>query len=137
MNRKLFEKQVNELIDFFEKQPTQTKTFSVLEYKNILKGLILIITNTPESIDFNESYTFLETESTTDKSKLLTILEIKIMNCNSHTTLNYKAITGVLDVYLFCLKEENSIRLDTQQWLELAGYTRVLEMERLWFNTKK
>lgn len=137
MNQKILEIQVEELMVFFEKHPTQTKTFNVAGYKKLIKGLIGLIQKLPESIDLTDISALLEIEKSGVKNQFIEKLKEKIKKCKEPVTLDYIAILKILKCYFFCLNNQFKVSVTNEEWLELAGSTRDLEMERLWYNVKK
>ena len=130
------EKQVKELMTFFENHPGKSQTVTVYEYKCILKGLISLIGISPEGIDYTGVYTYFDVTDAAGKEQLLNAIELKKEACKDPVTIDYRDIVKILTIYKFCLQPENNKVLNSNEWLNLIGDLRVLEMERLGSNVK-
>lgn len=137
MNQEILEKRVKELIVFFEKHPKESKAMSILEYKNILKGLILLISKSSNNIDFTAVYSYFNIKNVVSNNQLIDIIEALIIKCKTPEYIEYTGILKILKTYEICLNQSNIIVLSIDEWIDLSGKTRVLELERLWFNVKK
>ena len=137
MNQEILGKRVKELIVFFEKHPTERQDMSVVEYKNILKGLIILIRKSPKGLDFTDIYSYFNIEDTLSNNQLIEVIEAFILTCKTPEYVEYTWIIGILNVYKICLNKENVLDLNISEWIDLSGKTRVLELERLWFKVKK
>ena len=110
---------------------------SVLEYKNILRGLTLLISKSSNDIDFANVYSYFKIKNTVSNNQLIEIIETLLLKCKTPEYIEYTGILNILKAYEICLNQNNRIVLSIDEWIDLSGKTRALEMERLWFNVKK
>ena len=137
MNKTLLKKQVKELIVFFEKHNEKEKGLSVREYQNLLEGVFILVDKSAESIDFIVLSEFLNLKEGNDRRTLLVEIRNRIQKVKKPETINYSSIAGILKAYHLCLNDKNDILLTIDEWIEISGSLRALEMERLWFNVKE
>ena len=134
MNKTLLKKQVKELLDFFEKDSEKEKGLSVREYQNLLEGVFILVEKSAESIDFIAISEYLNLKDGNDRQSLLNEIRNRIQKVKKPELINYASITGILKAYGLCMDDKNDILLTIDEWIEISGSLRALEMERLWFN---
>jgi hypothetical protein len=133
-NQRILEQRVKELIEFFEKHPNGSKTMGVLEYRNILNGLVLLIRKSSSNIDFTDHYNYFESGNTVSNNQLTSHIEAVILKCKTPIYIEYKGVLTILKMYEICLKKTNRIALTKEERVDLSTKIRVLELERLWIN---
>ncbi len=99
MNQLLVELQVKKLLFFFESHPGKEKKLIPQEYKNLVRGLIVLLGNSPESLDYIELGQVLELKNINDKVDLKKELNKTLKEQEEKTTLAYSKIKDILNVY--------------------------------------
>lgn len=133
MNQELLKKQLKGLIVFFEKQPKRTLALSVREHQSLLKGVLFILGKCPVSIDFTNFIA----HTKNSRAELIKEIENKMIRLKMPESIDYNDISEVLKLFYFCLSIEFEYKISTEEWIELEGSLRALELERLWVNVKK
>jgi hypothetical protein len=137
MNQLLVEIQVKKLLFFFETHPGKEKKLVPQEYKNLIRGLVILIANSPEKIDYNDLGQVLELKNIKKRDDLKNELLKIIKGQNEKTALEYSKIKNILSVYWTLLTQPDQKKLKAEDWLQITGYLRDLEFERLSVKTKK
>lgn len=133
MNQKLLKKQLKGLIEFFKKQPKRTLALSVREHQSLLKGVLFILKKCPVNIDFTDGLA----NEKRNRAELIKETENRMIRLKMPESIEYNEVSEVLKLFYFCLSIEFERKIHTEEWIELAGSIRALELERLWINVKK
>lgn len=131
------EKQVKELENFYENHPNDIQILTISDYKNLLKGLLSLMSKSFETIDYTGIYAYFGIVGQIDKYQLMDAIELKKENCKEPVSIDYTDVSKILNIYRLCLQPENNLIFNSNEWLILMGDIRVLEMERLGSNVKK
>jgi hypothetical protein len=135
MNLVLFKKQVFELKEFFEKHPQKMKGLSVREYQNLLKGINFIIRNASENIDLKGISSVLKLAKGNNSDSVINQIDKRKESVKLPESLYYSEVEAILNFYLLGTEYVNDT-VTNQDWLDLTGYLRPFEMERLSYNFK-
>jgi hypothetical protein len=130
MNLVLFKKQVFELKEFFEKHPQKMKGLSVREYQNLLKGINFIIRNASENIDLKGISSVLKLAKGNNSDSVINQIDKRKESVKLPESLYYSEVEAILNFYLLGTEYVNDT-VTNQDWLDLTGYLRPFEMERL------
>lgn len=135
MNQVLFKKQVFELKEFFEKHPQKIKGLSVREYQNLLKGINFLIRNASENIDLKGISNVLKLAKGNNSDSVINQIDKRKESVKLPESLYYSEVEAILNFYLLGTEYVNDT-VTNQDWLDLTGYLRPFEMERLSYNFK-
>ena len=137
MNQLLVEFQVKKLLSFFESYPRKEKSLIPREFKNLMKGLMALIENSPDNFSYNESGENLNFKTIKDKQDLKKELQKILREPDERTIVGYSEICNILKVYWALITLPEQKELTATDWLQITGYLRDLELERLSVRTKK
>jgi len=131
MNQLLVEFQVKKLLFFFESHPRKEKTLIPQEYKNLIRGLVLLAANCPEEFSCSEPGEILNMKNVKDKHDLRKEFQKILREPKERISMEYSEICNILRAYWTLITQPQQKNLPGQEWLEIAGYLRDLELERL------
>lgn len=116
MDQKLLRKYIVELASFFAKEPGKITSIQTRDYKNILKGLEILISANPADYGFtslSDGFTNLKYKN---ENGLLHVIDSEITNAKDLETISHQQVLDILRTYSLVLNDKNKIDLDLEKW---------------------
>ncbi len=131
MNQKLFEKQLIELVIYFEKHQNNKMTLTKREHTDIINGILFLLLKCSEEIDFTEYLSKYPAVKAKSREGMQTVLETLMNQVTTDEKVNYIDIAELLRICIHCFSNPMKMDINGEEWLKLSSDFRILEMERL------